>query len=102
MVSASHAISIDLDIFLTVFSPRSRGSTGRSKDNPEGNVAYASVRRANYFAERLMHILLAAWYLGVYWAIEQPSSSASRRHFVNTPANASYNARLTTVASGAL
>ena len=63
---------------------RSRGSTGRSRDRPEGDYEkYKSVHQANIFVERLVHVLLVAYSLGVFWAIEQPASSDSSMHYFN-------------------
>ena len=72
--AACAPVTIDL-----VSEQRSRGSTGRSRERPEGlPEKYKAVHQANIFAERLAHICLVAHAMGVYFAIEQPASSDSR------------------------
>ena len=61
-----------------VSKQRSRGSTGRTRNQPWGHEdKYKAVYQANIFAERLAHVCLIAYMLGVFFAIEQPASSDS-------------------------
>ena len=55
---------------------RSQSATGRRLHLPHGHCWKRSVHFANMFVERLCHILRTATQLKVFWAVEQPASSA--------------------------
>jgi len=58
----------------------SRGTNKRSVHNPLGDEGQSSVRFNNRLVSRLVVLLKLARYLGVFWIIEQPSSSLLFEH----------------------
>lgn len=55
--------------------PRSRGSTGRTTIEPEGNQSYESVWKGNVIAARTLVLMYVAAALGAWWVLEQPVNS---------------------------
>lgn len=55
--------------------PRSRGSTGRTSIEPEGNMSFQSVVDGNLMAARTLCLLYVAAALGAWWILEQPVNS---------------------------
>ena len=56
-------------------SPRSRGSTGRTAGDPEGNLDAPSVQAGNEIACRTLVLLWICAALQVWWVLEQPTNS---------------------------
>lgn len=61
-------------------TPRSMGSTMRSKTNPLGRNDSEAVSNGNVLASRAIILMLLASAKGVFWCLEQPSSSCMEYH----------------------
>ena len=61
-------------------SLRSRGSTGRRKDNPLGWEHYDSVKKANIMVGRVCILLMLAAAKSIFWILEQPINSLMEHH----------------------
>lgn len=60
--------------------PRSMGSTLRTKSNPLGRADSQAVRDGNLLCARALILMLIASAKGVFWCLEQPSSSTMEYH----------------------
>ena len=61
-------------------SSRSRGSTHRSRTSPLGRRDSEAVHNGNLMVGRVMVLILLAAAKGVWWTLEQPSSSVMEYH----------------------
>ena len=60
--------------------PRSMGSTHRSRSNPLGRDDSPSCQIGNILASRALVLMLLSSALGVWWVLEQPSTSCMEYH----------------------